>query len=54
MMVNFRLPNLDAKLAQLRVAGVEPLNGSEMEGIGRFAHIADPEGNVIKLWEPAG
>lgn len=54
MMINFRLSDLDAMLAQLRAAGVEPFNESEMEGIGRFAHIADPEGNVVELWEPAG
>jgi glyoxylase I family protein len=54
MMVNFRLSNLDAMLAQLREAGVEPFNESEMEGIGRFAHITDPEGNVVELWEPVG
>lgn len=54
MMVNFRLSDLDAMLAQLRSAGHEPFNESEMEGIGRFAHVADPEGNVIELWEPAG
>jgi len=24
-----------------------------MEGIGRFAHIHEPEGNAIELWEPA-
>lgn len=54
MMVNFRVSDLDAMLAQLRAAGVEPFNESDMEGVGRFAHIADPEGNVIELWEPAG
>ena len=53
VMVNFRLSNLDAMLVQLRAAGVEPFNQSEMEGIGRFVHVADPEGNVIELWEPA-
>jgi glyoxylase I family protein len=21
---------------------------------GRFAHVADPEGNPIELWEPMG
>ena len=25
----------------------------EMEGIGRFGWVTDPEGNRIELWEPA-
>jgi predicted enzyme related to lactoylglutathione lyase len=53
-MINFRVSDLDAMLAQLRAVGVEPFNETEMEGIGRFAHIADPEGNALELWEPAG
>lgn len=54
VMVNFRVGNLDAMLAQLRDAGTEPFNEQTMEGLGRFAHITDPEGNVVELWEPAG
>ncbi len=52
MMVNFRVSDLDAMLAQVRAAGTEPFNESTMDGIGRFAHIRDPEGNAIELWEP--
>jgi predicted enzyme related to lactoylglutathione lyase len=26
----------------------------EQKGVGRFAHIEDPEGNRIELWEPQG
>ena len=52
VMINFRVSDLDAMLAQVRAAGVEPFNQTEMEGIGRFAHIHDPEGNAIELWEP--
>lgn len=51
-MINFRVGDLDAMLAQLRAAGVTPFNEQTMEGIGRFAHITDPEGNAIELWEP--
>lgn len=54
VMVNFRVGDMDAMLAQLRAAGEEPFNETTMEGIGRFAHITDPEGNAIELWEPAG
>ena len=52
VMINFRVDNLDAMLAQLAAAGVEPFNPATMEGVGRFAHIRDPEGNVVELWEP--
>ena len=53
VMINFRVDDLDAMLAQLRGVGVEPFNEQTMEGIGLFAHIQDPEGNAIELWEPA-
>jgi predicted enzyme related to lactoylglutathione lyase len=25
----------------------------EMDGIGRFGWVTDPEGNKIELWQPA-
>lgn len=53
VMINFRVGDMDAMLAQLRAAGIEPFNEQTMEGLGRFAHITDPEGNAIELWEPA-
>ena len=53
VMINFRVDDLDAMLAQLRSAGNEPFNEQTMEGIGRFAHIHDPGGNAVELWEPA-
>lgn len=53
VMLNFRVRDLDAMLAQLRQAGAEPFNEQTMEGVGRFAHAADPEGNVFELWQPA-
>ncbi|WP_172300246.1 VOC family protein [Pseudoruegeria sp. HB172150] len=51
-MLNFRVRDMDAMLAQLRGAGIEVTNEAVMEGIGRFAHIHDPEGTPIELWEP--
>ena len=51
-MVNFRVTDMNAMLAQLRAAGIEVFNETEMESIGRFAHIHDPEGNTVELWEP--
>lgn len=53
-MVNFRVVNLDAMVAQLRAAGVSVEIDPEPYPNGRFARLHDPEGNPIELWEPAG
>ena len=42
-MLNFRVADLDAMIAQLTSADIEVNHESEMEGIGRFARIHDPE-----------
>lgn len=53
-MVNFRVRDLDAMLAQLRAAGVSVDDKREdMDGVGRFSWATDPEGNRFELWEPA-
>ena len=53
-MINFRVADLDAMLAQLRAAGATVDDQVEsMEGIGRFGWFEDPEGNRVELWEPA-
>jgi len=52
-MVNFRVANLDRMLAQLENAGIPTRPMGDMPGVGRFAHLDDPEGNAIELWEPA-
>ena len=53
-MINFRVRDLDAMLAQLRDAGVEVDDKvEEMAGVGRFGWATDPEGNRFELWEPA-
>ena len=51
-MLNFRVGDLDAMLAQLRKSEIEVSHEMTMEGVGRFARIHDPEGNPIELWEP--
>ena len=53
-MLNFRVGDLDAMLAQLREADIEVSHEETMAGVGRFARIHDPEGNPVELWEPAG
>ena len=52
VMLNFRVRDLDAMLAQLRASGA-PVGAEtqDMEGIGRFGWVTDPEGNRIELWE---
>lgn len=53
-MVNFRVRDLDAMLAQLRAKGADVAEETQdMEGVGRFGWVTDPEGNRIELWQPA-
>lgn len=52
-MVNFRVANLDAMIAQLRVAGITVTPDPETYPNGRFARLHDPDGNPIELWQPA-
>jgi len=52
-MVNFRVLNLDAMLAQLHAAGVSVEVDQTAYPNGRFARLYDPEGNPIELWERA-
>jgi predicted enzyme related to lactoylglutathione lyase len=49
-MVNYRVADLDAMLAQLRAAGVAAEGPAEHEN-GRFGWATDPEGNRFELWE---
>lgn len=51
-MLNFRVRNLDAMVAQLRAAGIEVKVDPEAYPNGRFARLHDPEGTPIELWEP--
>ena len=53
-MINFRVHNLDAMVAQLRAAGISVELDPQRYPNGRFARLHDPEGNPIELWEPAG
>jgi predicted enzyme related to lactoylglutathione lyase len=53
-MLNFRVRDLDAMLAQLRAKGVDvPEEPQEMEGVGRFGWVVDPDGHRVELWQPA-
>src|SRR5215471_5568443 len=53
-MLNFRVRDLDAMLAQLRAGGADVAKETQdMEGVGRFGWVTDPEGNRVELWQPA-
>jgi predicted enzyme related to lactoylglutathione lyase len=50
-MLNFRVTDLDAMLAQLRTAGASVDDEISEASFGRFGHAVDPEGNRFELWE---
>jgi predicted enzyme related to lactoylglutathione lyase len=53
-MLNFRVRDLEAMLAQLRAKGADVAEETQdMEGVGRFGWVTDPEGNRIELWQPS-
>lgn len=52
--INFRGRDLDAMVHQLRAAGIKVEVEATPYPNGRFAHLHDPEGNSIELWQPAG
>ena len=53
-MLNFRVRDLDAMIAQLRAKGADVAGETQdMEGVGRFGWVTDPEGNRVELWQPS-
>ena len=52
-MINYRVRDLDAMLAQLREAGAVVDDHIEEMEFGRFGWATDPEGRRFELWEPA-
>lgn len=51
-MVNFRVADLEAMVAQLRAAGIAVDEPKSFPN-GKFARLHDLDGNPIELWEPA-
>ena len=51
-MINYRVEDPDALLAELKAAGVEVDSNREESEFGRFGWAVDPEGNRFELWEP--
>lgn len=52
-MLNLRVADIEAFVAQLLADGVAVELDPQTYPNGRFATLADPEGNPIQLWEPA-
>ena len=50
-MINYRVENLEALVAELKKEGVTIVDEIQSYDYGKFAHILDAEGNKIELWE---
>lgn len=50
--IQLRVDDLDARLASLADAGVEPVDGVVDGRGGRQALVRDPSGNLVELFEP--
>ena len=50
-MINFRVADLQAMIAQLRAAGIA-IEDPQSYPNGDFSRLHDPEGNPIELWQP--
>lgn len=51
-MINYRVENIEALVAQLKAEGVTIVDSIEDSDYGKFVHIIDVEGNKVELWEP--
>ena len=51
-MLNYRVDDLETLLPVLKKEGVEVVGEIQSFPYGKFAHIMDPEGNKVELWEP--
>lgn len=51
-MINYRVENIEALVAQLKSEGVTVIGEIQAYDYGKFAHIVDVEGAKIELWEP--
>jgi predicted enzyme related to lactoylglutathione lyase len=51
-MINYRVEDLTALVAELKNEGVAVVDSVETVEYGKFVHILDAEGNKVELWEP--
>ena len=50
-MINYRVKDLCAMIAQLRAAGVAVEDKIDESEHGTFGWLTDPEGNKVELWQ---
>ena len=53
-MINLRVENLEWLLGELKKEGIEQIGEMQVYDFGKFAHIMDPDGTKIELWEAMG
>lgn len=51
-MINFRVDDLEALLAQLAACGISCVGEPMDESYGKFGWVVDCDGRKIELWEP--
>lgn len=51
-MINYRVADLEALLAELRAEGVAIVGDMQVFDYGKFAWINDCDGRRVELWEP--
>ncbi len=51
-MFNYRVADLEWLVRELKKEGVEVVGEIQSFPYGKFAHVMDPEGNKVELWEP--
>jgi lactoylglutathione lyase len=52
-MINLRVDDLDGVLARLKARGVQQVGPIIDDAQGRFAHVIDPDGVKVELWQPS-
>ncbi|MFP4369586.1 MAG: VOC family protein [Candidatus Kapaibacterium sp.] len=51
-MINYRVTNIEDLVESLKAKGIKVIGNIQEFEYGKFAHVMDPEGNKIELWEP--
>jgi predicted enzyme related to lactoylglutathione lyase len=52
-MVNLRVDDADAMVAQLRERGANVLERRSKDQYGTFCYVVDPDGTLLELWSAA-
>ena len=51
-MVNYRVENVHALVAELRKEGCQVIGNVDESEFGKFGWVLDADGNKVELWEP--